>query len=51
MYDLFVFAIGRCVPMAMGFAPFEVMMYNGHESGNAYLFGEKISLDNLRARA
>lgn len=50
MYDLFVFAIGRCVPMAMGFAPFEVMMYNGHQSENAYLFGEKISLDNLRAR-
>lgn len=51
MIKLLSFAIGRAVPMAMGFAPFNVMMYNGHGSENAYLFGEKVSLDNLRNRA
>lgn len=49
--DLFTFVIGRCVSMAMGFAPFNVMMYNGHMNDKAYLFGEQISLDTLRNRA
>lgn len=49
--DLFAFMIGRCVSMAMGFAPFNVLMYNGHQNQDAYLFGEQISLDNLRNRA
>ena len=49
--DLFSFLLGRCVSMAMGFSPFEVTMYNGHKEENAYLFGEKISLENLRDRA
>lgn len=49
--DLFAFMIGRCVPMATGFEPFEVMMYNGKQSDEAYLFNEQISLDNLISRA
>ena len=49
--EMFSFLLGRCVSMAMGFAPFEVLMYNGHKDGDAYLFGEKISLENLRDRA
>lgn len=49
--DLFAFMIGRCVPMATGFEPFEVMMYNGKQSEEAYLFNEQISLDNLISRA
>ena len=48
--DLLAFMIGRCVPMATGFEPFEVMMYNGRINEEAYLFNEQISLDNLISR-
>lgn len=49
--DLLIFMIGRCVPMALGFSPFEVMMYNGSSPSGAYLFQEQVSLDILKNRA
>lgn len=46
---LFATMIGRCVPMAMGFAPFEVMVYNGNGKNDAYLFGNNLSIENLKS--
>ena len=47
MENLLATMIGRCVPIAAGYAPFEANIYNG----NGYLFGEKIARQNLINRA
>lgn len=44
--ELFVYMMGRCVPMATGFRPFKTHTYNTN-----YLYGEQVSLDTLKSRA
>ena len=43
---MFVDMLGRSVSMAIGFDPFKIMLYNQ----DAYLYGESVSLENLKAR-
>ena len=43
---MFVDMLGRSVSMAIGFDPFKIMLYNQ----DVYLYGESVSLENLKAR-
>ena len=43
----FVDMLGRSVSMAIGFEPFKALLYNNE----AYLYGQTLQIENLKARA
>ena len=44
---MFVDMLGRSVSMAIGFEPFKALLYNNE----AYLYGQTLQIENLKARA